>query len=92
MLEKLLHRYMRGGGGGGGFLTSEVWEKIITSKSPISPFPTYAQLSCQPFRGWGRYGFDTSVNVDRQQNGWRPLIKWWFLRLKFCTSRLKIRR
>ena len=87
--EKILHRYMRGEK----FLTLEVWEKIITSKSPISRSPTYSQLSCQPFRGWGRNGFDTSVNVVHQQNGWRALIKWWFSRLKFCMiSRLKIRR
>ena len=79
-------------GGGGGILTPEVWENIITSKSPIPPSPTYTQLSSQPFRGWGRNGFDTSVNVVHQQNGWRALIKWWFPTLKFCISRLKIRR
>ena len=28
----------------------EVWEKIITSKSPIPPSPTDVQRSCQPFR------------------------------------------
>ena len=36
------------------FLTPEVWEKIITSKSPIPPSPTNVQWSCQPFRRWGK--------------------------------------
>ena len=39
--------------GGKKFLTPEVWEKSITSKSPIPPSPTNIQWSCQPFRGWG---------------------------------------
>ena len=41
--------------------------------------------------GEGRNGFDTFVNVIHQQNGWRAFIMWWFSRLKFCISRLKIR-
>ena len=43
----------------------------------------------QPHRGWGRSGFDTLVDVIRQQNGLRAFIMWWFLRLKFCILRLK---
>ena len=39
--------------GGKKCLTPEVWEKIITSKSPIPPSPTNVQWSCQPFWGWG---------------------------------------
>ena len=31
------------------------------------------------------------VYVIRQENGWRAFIMWWFLRLKFCISRFKIR-
>ena len=42
--------------------------------------------------GGRRKGFDNLVNVIHQQNGWHAFIKWWFLRLKFCISRLKIRR
>ena len=41
--------------------------------------------------GEGRNGFDTLVNVIHQQNGWQAFM-WWFSRLKFCISRLKIRR
>ena len=40
--------------GGNKFQTPEVWEKNITSKSPILPSPTNVQWSCQPFRGWGK--------------------------------------
>ena len=47
--KKILHCYMWGKK----CLTPEVWEKIITSKSPIPPSPTNVQWSCQPFRGWG---------------------------------------
>ena len=74
------------------FLTPEVGEKIISSKSPISPLPHTSNCHVNHLRGGGRNGFDTSVNVIHQQNGWRALIKWWFSRLKFCISRLKIRR
>ena len=42
--------------------------------------------------GGGRGTFDTLVNVIHQQNGWRSFIMWWFSRLNFCTSRLKIRQ
>ena len=42
--------------------------------------------------GGGRCRFDTVVNVIHQQNGWRSFIMWWFSRLNFCTSRLKIRQ
>ena len=47
--QKILHRYLSRKK----CLTPEVWEKIITSKSPIPPSPTNVQWSCQPFRGWG---------------------------------------
>ena len=53
-------------GGGKKFLPPEVWEKIITSKSPISPSPTNVQWSCQPFRGWRMKWIDTLVNVIHQ--------------------------
>ena len=36
--------------------------------------------------------FEILVDVIRQQNGWRTLIMWWLLRLKFYISRLKKRR
>ena len=36
--------------------------------------------------------FDTLVDVIRQENGWLTFIMWWFSRLKFCISRLKMRR
>ena len=40
--KNILHRRMRGKK----ILTPEVWEKMITSKSPISPFSTNVQWSC----------------------------------------------
>ena len=49
------------------FLTPEVWEKIIISKSPIPPSSTYVQWSCQLLGGGGKNEFDTSVNVIHQQ-------------------------
>ena len=60
------------------FLTPEVWENILTqSKSPIYPPPQ--KSNGQRHRGWG---FDT-LDVIRQQNGWRGFIMWWFSRLEF---------
>ena len=75
------------------FPTPEVLEKTISStKSPVPPSPTNVQWSWQPFRGWGRDGFDTLVNLIHQQNGWRAFIIWWFSRLKFCISRYADKR
>ena len=36
--------------------------------------------------------FDTLADVIRKQNDWRVYIMWWFLKLEFCNSRLKIRQ
>ena len=70
------------------FVTPEVWEKILTqTKSPIPRSSTKVK-----HQGWARSGFDTFVDVIRQQNGWRAFIMWWFSRLEFCISRLKTRR
>ena len=43
----------------------------------------------QPHGGWGRNGYDTLVDVIRQQNGWRTFIMWWFSRLKCYILSLK---
>ena len=54
--KKFLHRYMRERGGGG-FLTPEVWEKIITSKSPIPPPPQTSNGQVNHLGGGGRNGY-----------------------------------
>ena len=55
--------------------------------------PTNVQWSCgKHLGGEGRNGFDTFENVIHQQNGWRAFMMWRFSRLKFCISRLKIRK
>ena len=79
MLKKILHRHVWGKK----FLTPEVWEKIITSKSPIPHSPTERPTVMPNIKGMGK---------KRIYNGWRAFIMWWFSRLKFCISRLKIRR
>ena len=87
--KKILHRYMSGKR----FLTpTERFGKKFLPKLN-QPYPSPPQKSDgQPHRGWGRSGFNTLVDVIRQQNGWRAFIMSWFLRLKFCNFRLKIRR
>ena len=84
MLTKVLHRDMLG-------------KKFLTpqTKSVKSPIPTPPQTSnghVSHLKCEGRIGFDTFVNVIYQQNGWRAFMMWWFSRLKFCISSLKIRR
>ena len=74
-----------------------VWEKVLTPERFGKKFfhPTPPQTSnghVNHLGGEGRNGFDTFVNVIHQQNGWRAFMMWWFSRLKFCISRLKIHR
>ena len=66
-----------------------------TKSVKYHPYPTPPQTSnghIYHLGGEGINGFDTLVNVIHQQNVWRAFIMWWFSRLKFCISRLKIRR
>ena len=81
MLKKILHRYMS---------TPEVWEKLLPKLNHPYPLPQKRQM-VNHIRGGGRSGFDTSVTVIHQQNGWREFITWLFSRLKVLISRLKIR-
>ena len=79
------------------FLTPEVWENNLLQyklNQQNQPYPTPPQSSnghVNHLGGEGRNGFDTLVNVIHQQNGWQAFM-WQFSRLKFCISRLKIRR
>ena len=43
-------------------------------------------------RGWRKKRIWHLSKCHPSTNGWRALIKWWFSRLKFCISRLKIRQ
>ena len=76
-----------------------VGEKISNSKGlakkllpqlnhPYPPPPQTSDGHVNHLEVGGRNGFDTLVNVIHH----RALIMWWFSRLKFCISRLKIRR
>ena len=56
------------------------------------PLPHKSQMGNHIGGGEEAGEFDTLADVIRKQNGWRAYIMWWFLRLKFCISRLKIRR
>ena len=80
-------------------LAPEVWEKknLAQTKSPISPPPApppLRKVKWATTQGVGKKPANLTplVDVIRQQNGWRTFIMWWFSRLKFCISRLKIRR
>ena len=73
----------------------DVWEKILKLNQQNHPYPTPPQMSNGHVNhlggeGWNRV--DTLVNVIHQQNGLCVFIMWWFSRLKFFTSSLKIRR
>ena len=89
MLKKILHRYMSGRQ----ILTPEVREKQILTQteSPIHPLP-HKGPKVNHLRGGGRKGLDILVNEIHQQNSWRAFTMWWFSRLKFSISRLKIHR
>ena len=56
------------------------------------PLPHKSQMGNHIGGGEEAGEFDTLADVIRKQNGWRAYIMWWFLRLKFYISRLKIRR
>ena len=84
MLKKIILRYMPGEK----FVTREVWEKFLPKLN--HPYPAPAQKSNgQPHRGWARSGFDTLVDVIRQQNGWREFIMWWFFFFKIENTPIK---
>ena len=56
------------------------------------PLPHKSQMGNHIGGGEEAGEFDTLADVIRKENGWRAYIMWWFLRLKFYISRLKIRR
>ena len=71
--------------GGKNYLLQGFGKKLLPENHPYSPPPQTSNGHVNHLPGWGRNGFNTLVNVIHRK-------KWWFSRLKFCISRLKIRR
>ena len=64
-------------------------KKLLPQLShPYPPPPQTSDGHVNHLEVGGKNGFDTLVNVIHHG----ALIMWWFSRLKFCISRLKIRR
>ena len=86
--KKILHRYMSGRQ----ILTPKVRGKKFLLKLNRPFPPPHKGPKVNHLRGGGRKGLDILVNDIHQQNSWRAFTMWWFSRLKFSISRLKIHR
>ena len=74
------------------FLTPEVWRKNYYLKITHTPLLHLGPMVMLTIRGWRKKLIWHLSKCHPSTNGWRALIKWWFSRLKFCISRLKIRQ
>ena len=68
--------------GGKNFLLQRFGKKLLPQNYPYPPPPQTSNGHVNHLGGRGRNGFDTSGLA---------FIKWWFSKLKFPISRLKIR-
>ena len=86
LTKKILHCYISGK------KLQRFGKKFSPKLNQPYPLPHKSQMGNHIGGGEEAGEFDTLADVIRKQNGWRAYIMWWFLRLKFYISRLKIRR
>ena len=56
-------------------------KKFLPKEYHQCPLPHKSQMGYHMGIGEEAGGFDTLVDIIRQENGWRAFIMWWFTRL-----------